>query len=172
MIREDPKFSALLNIDPMPIPLYPDTYFNGIDPNVYIFNSALSPLKLDLMKVKSKDMFSMMLKMGDDLRQDQMVVQLISLMDDLLKRENLDLKLTSYRVLATKCDAGILELVPKSMNIADVLKKYDKDIKKYMKAHNPDPSSVESYGIAPYALSNFVRSCGMLSYFCLKRVKY
>ena len=36
-------------------------------------------------------------KRGDDLRQDQLVVQMFSLMDRLLKRENLDLCLTPYR---------------------------------------------------------------------------
>ena len=39
-------------------------------------------------------------KRGDDLRQDQLVVQMFSLMDRLLKRENLDLRLTPYRYFA------------------------------------------------------------------------
>ena len=41
-----------------------------------------------------------MFKLGDDLRQDQLILQLICLMDRLLRRENLDLKLTPYNVLA------------------------------------------------------------------------
>jgi hypothetical protein len=36
-------------------------------------------------------------KTGDDIRQDQLVLQMFSLMDRLLKDENLDLKLTPYR---------------------------------------------------------------------------
>lgn len=40
-------------------------------------------------------------KSGDDLRQDQLVIQMVSLMDGLLKRVNLDLKLKPYRILAT-----------------------------------------------------------------------
>ena len=36
---------------------------------------------------------------------DQFIVQLIRLMDRLLKKENLDLKLTPYNVLATGCVA-------------------------------------------------------------------
>lgn len=38
-----------------------------------------------------------MYKKGDDLRQDQLVVQMFSLMDRLLKREALDLRLTPYK---------------------------------------------------------------------------
>lgn len=41
-----------------------------------------------------------MFKAGDDLRQDQLILQLIMLMDRLLRKENLDLKLTPYNVLA------------------------------------------------------------------------
>ncbi len=33
------------------------------------------------------------------MRQDQLIIQLISLMDSLLKKENMDLKLTPYKVI-------------------------------------------------------------------------
>ena len=44
-------------------------------------------------------------KRGDDLRQDQLVVQMFSLMDRLFKRENLDLRLTPYRCVPA-CSAA------------------------------------------------------------------
>ena len=47
-----------------------------------------------------------MFKLGDDLRQDQLILQLITLMDRLLRRENLDLKLTPYNVLACSGNHG------------------------------------------------------------------
>ena len=47
-----------------------------------------------------------MFKLGDDLRQDQLILQLIMLMDRLLRRENLDLKLTPYNVLACSGNHG------------------------------------------------------------------
>ena len=49
-----------------------------------------------------------MFKLGDDLRQDQLILQLIMLMDRLLRRENLDLKLTPYNVLACSGNHGIM----------------------------------------------------------------
>ena len=41
-----------------------------------------------------------MIKNGDDVRQDQMVIQMIRIMDKLLKDMNLDLCLSPYSVLA------------------------------------------------------------------------
>ncbi len=40
----------------------------------------------------------MIYKKGDDLRQDHFILQMISLMDRMLKRENLDLRMTPYKV--------------------------------------------------------------------------
>ena len=45
----------------------------------------------------------MIFKSGDDLRQDQLIMQMISLMDSLLKRVNLDL-----RLVLTGADADVL----------------------------------------------------------------
>ena len=47
-----------------------------------------------------------MFKFGDDLRQDQLILQMITLIDRLLRRENLDLKLTPYKVLACSSQHG------------------------------------------------------------------
>lgn len=45
---------------------------------------------------------------------------MVSLMDRLLKLENLDLHLTPYRVLATGQDEGMMEFIP-SRSLAQVL---------------------------------------------------
>lgn len=47
------------------------------------------------------------------------VIQMVSLMDRLLKLENLDLQLTAYGVLATGPDEGMVEFVP-SISLAQV----------------------------------------------------
>lgn len=61
-----------------------------------IFPQSLHPLPPQVM-----------FKLGDDLRQDQLILQLIMLMDRLLRRENLDLKLTPYNVLACSGNHGM-----------------------------------------------------------------
>ncbi len=50
-------------------------------------------------------------KNGDDVRQDQMVIQMINVIDNLLKRINVDLEFTAYKVLACSNDDGILEFI-------------------------------------------------------------
>ena len=56
-----------------------------------------------------------MFKLGDDLRQDQLILQLITLMDRILRRENLDLKLTPYNVLACSSNHGEFLPLPPSL---------------------------------------------------------
>jgi len=58
-------------------------------------------------------LYNIMYKVGDDVRQDQLVLQMIDLMDFLLKKINYDFKFTVYKVLAFSPDDGMVEFVPK-----------------------------------------------------------
>lgn len=140
---------------PLPLPIDPTSTVSGIVPEEStVFKSALSPLKL-AFRTTSNARANMMFKKGDDLRQDQLCVQMISLMDRLLKRENLDLKLTPYRVLATGSDTGLIEFVP-SQAVADILAEH-KTLTRYIAMNNPDPDG--PYGCSSDALMSFVKSC-------------
>lgn len=100
--------------------------------------------------------YKVIFKNGDDLRQDQLVIQMVSLMDHLLKRVNLDLKLTPYRILATGPRDGMIEFVGRSSPISEVLAKYG-TIHDYFRAHHPDATA--PFGIQPDVISTFVKSC-------------
>ena len=52
-----------------------------------------------------------MFKNGDDLRQDILTLQIISVFDKIWLREKLDLKMTPYKVIGTDCMQGYLEFV-------------------------------------------------------------
>ncbi len=62
--------------------------------------------------------YSIIYKNGDDLRQDQLVIQMFRLFDSLLKNINVDLCIQPYRVLACSKDDGYLEMVNNSETLA------------------------------------------------------
>jgi len=64
----------------------------------------------------------------------------------------LDLKLTPYRILATGRGEGMLEFVPDSMPLSQVLAENKNSIITFLQRNNKD----EDYAIA---IENFVRSC-------------
>lgn len=108
---------------------------------------------------KQRGLVKLIYKKGDDLRQDQFVLQLLALMDDLLKREGLDLRLTPYRVLPTGADEGLVEFIP-SAPLSRVLSEH-RSVHRWLlaqrKGSNADPQG--PYGLNRSVLDNFVRSC-------------
>mmetsp|Transcript_14580 Transcript_14580/g.12381 ORF Transcript_14580/g.12381 Transcript_14580/m.12381 type:complete len:513 (+) Transcript_14580:982-2520(+) len=109
----------------------PDTIIESPVPEkCTAFKSAMAPLLLTFnarkaeegQMVGDKKTYKVIFKNGDDLRQDQLILQIIALMDSLLKGINIDLKLTPYRALATGKEDGYLEFVPDSKTLQDILK--------------------------------------------------
>jgi phosphatidylinositol 3-kinase len=97
-----------------------------------------------------------MFKSGDDLRQDQLIMQMISLMDGLLRKVNLDLKVLTYGILAVGPNDGLMEFVTGAMAISAILKEF-KSISNFLRHHNPDKYG--PYEISPIAIDTFVKSC-------------
>ncbi|CAI7901084.1 unnamed protein product [Closterium sp. NIES-54] len=140
---------------PLALPVEPSIRVVGIAAEESsVFKSMLHPLKLAFRR-EGGGLCRVIFKKGDDLRQDQLVIQMVTLMDKLLKKENLDLCLTPYRVLATAADQGFVEFVP-SMPLAQVLAEY-RSIERYLHQFHPDAES--PYGITPTCLDTFIRSC-------------
>ncbi|KAK5292284.1 Phosphatidylinositol (PI) 3-kinase [Exophiala xenobiotica] len=167
----DPK-NELVKIDPpIPLPLDPEVEVIGIYPDeANVFKSSLSPLLLNFKtagsaetgesssqsRSQSQGKYPMMFKTGDDLRQDQLVIQIIELMNDLLLKENLDLKLTPYRILATSPTAGAVQFIP-STAISVVSAKYKGSVLAYLRANNPDASG--PLGVRKETMDTYIRSC-------------
>lgn len=140
---------------PIRSPLSPNVLITGIVPSESsIFKSALSPLRL-AFRTSTGGTCKVIFKKGDDLRQDQLVIQMVSLMDRLLKLENLDLHLTPYRVLATGRDEGMMEFIPSS-SLAQVLSEH-RSIINYLQKFHPDENG--PYGITATCLETFIKSC-------------
>jgi phosphatidylinositol 3-kinase len=180
-------------VDWIPMPLDPSIQLMGLIPNTAsMFASAVYPCVIEFLdyadyqanaaataaaaasggkvpppKAKPKT-HKIMFKSGDDLRQDQLIMQMISLMDRLLKKVNLDLKLLTYGILAVSqkdgtlhrvfcfkiCTvdvdfnsvslfivSGIMEFCRNSMPISAVLKNFNGSISDYLRHHNHDKSA-------------------------------
>ncbi len=110
---------------------------------------------------KMQSEYSTIYKIGDDLRQDQLVMQTIALMDKLLKQENLDLKLSPYKVIATGTKEGFLQFVD-AVPLTHILRKEKSSIQGYLRQHNF--SETDKYNIKSEVMDNYVRSCGKLFY--------
>ena len=152
----DPKNDLMTFDPPLPLPLNPDVSVVGCYPEeAIVFKSSLFPL---LIHFKTSDglKYPVIFKTGDDLRQDQLVIQIISLMDRLLQKENLDLKLSPYRILATSANAGAVQFVP-SMSLAAASAKYRGSILAYLKANNPDVKA--DFGVRKETMDTYVKSC-------------
>ncbi|XP_006654109.2 phosphatidylinositol 3-kinase, root isoform [Oryza brachyantha] len=150
------NFSELTNFDePIRSPLAPTVLLTGVLPQESsIFKSALHPLRL-AFKTTNGGTSKIIYKKGDDLRQDQLVIQMVSLMDRLLKLENMDLHLTPYRVLATAQDEGMLEFIPSS-SLAQILSEH-RTITSYLQKFHPDEDG--PFGITAQCLETFIKSC-------------
>ncbi|XP_066599239.1 phosphatidylinositol 3-kinase catalytic subunit type 3 [Prorops nasuta] len=156
LTEPDPNFKLnFSNFEPIPFPLDPEICIKGIIPEkASLFKSALMPSKLTFLTTESTEYIAIF-KHGDDLRQDQLILQTIALMDKLLRRENLDLKLTPYRVLATSTRHGFLQFI-ESTTVAEVLASEGSILNFFRKYH---PSETSPYGVAAEVMDTYVRSC-------------
>ena len=157
----------------MPLIIDPSVRIGGINvQKTTMFKSNLMPCKFVFKALPSDTPgapteYATIYKIGDDLRQDQLVLQMIALMDKLLKQENLDLRLTPYKVIATGVKDGFIQFVD-ALPVSSILdpKGDYKTIREYLRKHNP--SEHDKYGITNEAMENYVRSSGKLTrYICI-----
>lgn len=150
---------GLSSMPPMPLPLDARKEVTGIiAEKSSVFKSNLYPMLL-YFQCSDGSEFPVIFKNGDDMRQDQLVIQLFTLMDRLLRKENLDLKLSPYDVLATGPLEGMAQYIP-SKTIAAIVSEHG-TLLNYLRANYPDEGSVGTSGVEPSVIDTFVRSCGM-----------
>ena len=171
--KNENKKKELRNILANKNKIIQEEFFLPIDPHIKIkgtitdqcsvFKSAKCPCKYTFKVTEEskqynpheeKDNISVMFKYGDDLRQDQLILQMINFMDSLLKKVHLNYEFTSYKVLATSKSDGFVEFVPNSKTIFDILKKYNNVILSYYK----EISSNDEKTLSKY-LDSYINSC-------------
>lgn len=143
------------SFEPRPLPLDPEIFIKGIVASkVSLFKSALMPSKLTFLTTTDKE-YVAIFKHGDDLRQDQLILQMITLMDKLLRKENLDLKLTPYRVLATSTKHGFMQYID-SITVAEAIASEGSILNFFKKYHACETSPL---GIQGEVMDTYIKSC-------------
>lgn len=144
-------------------PLHPRIVCTGfVIEKCKVLGSKTVPLWLEFEPAeKESEPIQTIYKVGDDLRQDSLTLQIITLTDDLWKREGLDLRLKPYSCLALSPECGIIEIVKNSNTTSNIniesggLRAVynDSTLLKWLKKHNPSEKALNK------AKENFLLSC-------------
>ncbi|XP_044067521.1 phosphatidylinositol 4,5-bisphosphate 3-kinase catalytic subunit delta isoform isoform X3 [Siniperca chuatsi] len=121
------------------------------------------------------DMVGIIFKNGDDLRQDMLTLQMIRLMENLWKKEGLDLRMIPYGCLSTGNKMGLIEVVKNSDTIANIQRNssnsaataaFNKDaLLNWLKSKNPEDKldqAIEEFTLscAGYCVATYVLGIG------------
>eukprot|EP00092_Neocalanus_flemingeri_P001614 GFUD01001721.1.p1 GENE.GFUD01001721.1~~GFUD01001721.1.p1 ORF type:complete len:1837 (+),score=416.06 GFUD01001721.1:479-5989(+) len=152
-----------LHDTPTLVPLSASLIANGADvKSCSYFNSNTFPLKLVLNSDENDGgVIKAIYKVGDDLRQDMLTLQMIRVMDRLWLRAGLDLRMVSFKCVPTGWKTGIVEFVEDASTLREiqvaahsVTGAFRPEIlNDWLKKHNPSTLEFES------AVNNFTRSC-------------
>jgi hypothetical protein len=112
---------AQFSFAPFRLPLCPSFIVHRIrTDNIVIFGSSLRPVKIDFLD-EMGNAYPVILKVGDDMRQDALALAAIRFIDENLKRFGLDLHLTPYAVLPISRVFGLCQFVVGAKAISKVL---------------------------------------------------
>ncbi|CAJ1460388.1 unnamed protein product [Effrenium voratum] len=151
----------------------PSVAFLGLDINACeILASNTAPLLLGCVKANAADpeaesgnsqVDKYMVKVGDDLRQDQLVLQMLHLMElvwqeRLPETEHRMLRFVPYLVLAMTPNAGYIKFVPGAVSLSKALAQANGDLRLWLSAHRPNDLAMDQ------VLANL---CGSAAAYCV-----
>lgn len=144
------------------LPFNPSWEVCGIDlKSCSYYTSHAFPLKLVFKNCypEAEPVYTMF-KVGDDLRQDMLTLQMIRIMDKLWQQENLDLKIITFACLSTGPKKGIVEIVTESETLRKIQVSYgltgsfkERPLQEWLQKNNPTQMEYEK------AVENFMCSC-------------
>jgi phosphatidylinositol-4,5-bisphosphate 3-kinase len=116
------KLSAIELPAVFKLPLNPSLRLCGIDVSkCRVMESKKKPLWLHCKDADGGPDVVLMLKVGDDLRQDALILQLLRVMDSLWRREHLDMQMMLYDCISTGFERGLLQIVQNATTLGGIL---------------------------------------------------
>nr|XP_014285368.1 phosphatidylinositol 4-phosphate 3-kinase C2 domain-containing subunit beta isoform X2 [Halyomorpha halys] len=148
-----------LSDDPTCLPLSPSLHVNGIHvKSSSYFPSNTLPLKINFTSEEA--IIPAIFKVGDDLKQDMLTLQMIRIMNKLWLKEGLDLKIVTFGCVPTGFKKGMIEMVPEAETLRKIQVEFgvtgsfkEWPIAEWLAKHNPSALDYER------AVANFTASC-------------
>ncbi|KAG5888356.1 hypothetical protein JTB14_020756 [Gonioctena quinquepunctata] len=142
------------------LPLSPTFRVKGVDiQSSSYFPSNTLPLKINFL-MEDSSIRAAIYKVGDDLQQDMLTLQMIRLMDKLWLNKGLDLRMVAFTCIPTSKKKGMIEMVTKAETLRKIQVEHglggsfkDKPIAEWLAKHNPSELEYAR------AVQNFTASC-------------
>ncbi|KAJ8935975.1 hypothetical protein NQ314_012542 [Rhamnusium bicolor] len=149
-----------LQDSPTSLPLSPTLRVKGVEvQSCSYFPSNTLPLKINFI-MEDRSVRPAIYKVGDDLQQDMLTLQMIRLMDKLWLNRGLDLKMVAFTCIPTSKKKGMIEMVTKAETLRKIQVEHgltgsfkDKPIAEWLAKHNPSELEYAR------AVQNFTASC-------------
>jgi phosphatidylinositol 3-kinase len=162
LLLNDPELSKLQHFDKLRLPLEPSLFAVGIDPqDIRVFASKLRPVMLSFV-LDDGQRYRVIFKIGDDMQQDQLIIQLFEVMDHVFQRASLRLPITAYRTLAFSPTFGCCQFIDNSRAIRDINAAGQK-IRDFLEEdHEPIEPKIEKFtaSLAAYCVMTYVLKIG------------
>ncbi|XP_073999097.1 phosphatidylinositol-4-phosphate 3-kinase catalytic subunit Pi3K68D [Rhodnius prolixus] len=149
-----------LAMTPTCLPLSPSLFVSGIQVRTSsYFPSYTLPLKINFTSDEGF-LIPAIFKVGDDLQQDMLTLQMIRIMDKMWLKEGLDLKMVTFACVPTGDRKGMIELVSEAETLRKIQVEFgltgsfkDRPIAEWLAKYNPSALEYER------AVANFTASC-------------
>lgn len=158
-LLSEPRFSKF---EPTRLPLDPTIIVVGIDSNdIRVFQSKLRPVMITF-NTNQGDKYRVVFKYGDDMRQDQLIIELFEVMDNIFQNASMNLHITTYKVLAFSKEFGCCQFITDSTAIMNLITE-KRTIRQYLRENNGDlDKQIEIFtkSLAAYSVMTYVLSIG------------
>jgi len=120
------------------LPIMPEIEFKSIDPFVKIMDSNSRPKIFKFLK-DDGSYKEIMFKI-DDVRKDNIIINIIHIVQNILKSHNIDIDIVNYNVVPTGDNTGYIEIINNATTIYDIVEVQKITIQNYIFNNNKDES--------------------------------